>query len=395
MAGSLTPSKRPSEGNFTEPNGKRKVQNSSTTTSPGKSSKSSPGSTIFRVLCPASEAYAIIGNNSSFILQIRQETGSNVLVEEAVPGCDERVIFITGADVESNVVSQQNQEGKRDEGNGNKGDEDMKENAEDGENKGDQSGEDCRAGVGGASLQKALLLVFEKLVEGQSTTEDNNGDANKSASFIFRLLVLSSQVGCLLGKAGSVIKQMTTDSGAEIRILPKDGLPPLASASDELVQIAGEVDAVRIALRSVSQQLIENATRDRETFLANPSSSSSHSSGNSLPKQESHHISKHYAAQRAASFGSRPRGIGDFHPHVPPLISRFHENGHQIRMKPSLDMLSFRLLCTSDRVGGIIGKGGAVVNAIQQETGCEIHAVEGPPDSGDRIIVISGPAVSL
>lgn len=160
-----------------------------------------------------------------------------------------------------------------------------------------------------------------------------------------------------------------------------------------LLQIAGEVDAVRKALQSVSQQLIENANRGKEASLAKPSVLSSHSSGNSNSRQEAHHASKHFAAQKAAPFAARPRGTGDFHPHIPPIISRFHESDLHARMKPSLEMLSFRLLCNSDRVGGIIGKGGNVVNIIQQETGCEIQVVEGAPESEGRIVVISGPAV--
>lgn len=49
--------------------------------------------------------------------------------------------------------------------------------------------------------------------------------------------MLSGQVGCLLGKGGSVIKQMSAESGAQIRILPRDKLPICASPSDELVQV--------------------------------------------------------------------------------------------------------------------------------------------------------------
>ena len=42
---------------------------------------------------------------------------------------------------------------------------------------------------------------------------------------------------CLLLLGGSVIKQMSAESGAQIRILPRDKLPPCASAADELVQV--------------------------------------------------------------------------------------------------------------------------------------------------------------
>ena len=56
-------------------------------------------------------------------------------------------------------------------------------------------------------------------------------------------------------------------------------------------------------------------------------------------------------------------------------------------------MLTFRLLCHAERVGSIIGKGGVIIKSVKQETASEIKIIEGEPDSEDRIIVISGPAV--
>jgi poly(rC)-binding protein 2/3/4 len=52
----------------------------------------------------------------------------------------------------------------------------------------------------------------------------------------FRLLVLDSQVGWLLGNRGSAIKQMSADSGSEIRV-SKEKLPLCALLKDELCQV--------------------------------------------------------------------------------------------------------------------------------------------------------------
>ena len=62
-------------------------------------------------------------------------------------------------------------------------------------------------------------------------------------------------------------------------------------------------------------------------------------------------------------------------------------------MNPPQDIITFRLLCHEEKVGGVIGKGGTIVKALQHETGCEIKILERVPDSEDRVIVISGPAV--
>ncbi|CAI0388439.1 unnamed protein product, partial [Linum tenue] len=56
-------------------------------------------------------------------------------------------------------------------------------------------------------------------------------------SFTTRLLVPSSQIGCLLGKGGSIINEMRNVTNANIRILGKDNVPKVAADDDEMVQV--------------------------------------------------------------------------------------------------------------------------------------------------------------
>lgn len=152
-----------------------------------------------------------------------------------------------------------------------------------------------------------------------------------------------------------------------------------------MLQITGEVEVVRKALQSVSQQLLENPPRDHESFLAN-ATGPSHSFGQFPPPNRS------FGAQ-GAPYTAGSRDISDFHSAPPPLLHKFHEGAIHGRMRSSQEMLTFRLLCHAERVGSIIGKGGAIIKTVQQETASEIKVIEGESDSEDRIIVISGPAV--
>lgn len=136
-----------------------------------------------------------------------------------------------------------------------------------------------------------------------------------------------------------------------------------------MLQITGEVDAVRKALESVSQQLTENPPRDLDSLPLNTTGQSSHSFG---PRPEGAH------------FAAGPRDA-EIHSPLPPHIPG--------RRMPCPEMLTFRILCHDEKVGGVIGKGGSVIKTLQQETGCEIKVLEAIPDSEDRIIVVSGPAV--
>lgn len=57
--------------------------------------------------------------------------------------------------------------------------------------------------------------------------------------------------------------------------------------------------------------------------------------------------------------------------------------------------VSFRLLCTNDKVGSIIGKSGSIVQSLRSETGAGIKVVDAVNDSDDRIILISAYEVCL
>ncbi|EOY15601.1 hypothetical protein QUC31_000619 [Theobroma cacao] len=376
MSTPLTPSKRPHDRNPSETNGKRKLQKSG-------QSKILPGGIVFRVLCPASKTGSVIGKGGTIISQIRQETGAKVKVEEVIPGCDERVVVIMGSessDKEAGVSIEQGKEDGGEEANAANQSDEEKENGENNDDKISDPVKDLNSVKETSYVQKALLLVFERIIEAEPDLGGVDEETVKSFTMVLRLLVLSSQVGCLFGKGGSVIKQMSAESGAQIRILPRDKLPPCATASDELVQITGEVAAVRKALQSISQQLIENPPRDHDSSPLNPTGQSSHSFG---PRPEVHPPPNHSFSSQGPPFAAGPRDV-DIHSAVPPLIPG--------RMMPSMEMLTFRLLCHHERVGGVIGKGGAIIKTLQQETGCEIKVVEGISDSEDRIIVISGPA---
>ncbi|PSS17318.1 KH domain-containing protein [Actinidia chinensis var. chinensis] len=372
MSVQVTPSKRPYDRRHSESNGKRKWHKSSGFSSQNPPLKVTPGSILFRVLCPASKTGSVIGKGGSIISQIRQETGVKVRVEETVPGCDERVIVIIGSDKDNEVIVERSKE-DGDGTNANEEADDANEHDEDDDKKSIPV-EDSQSEKGMSSVQKALLLVFERMVEGESETKEGDEQSNKSSTFVVRLLVLSSQVGCLLGKGGSVIKQMSSDSGAQIRILPREKLPPCASPFDELLQITGEVDTVKRALQSVSQQLLEHPPNDQDSIPTVASGPSSHSFGNPLSRPEEYPPPKY------------PYATG-------PHISRRNEPGDPGLMNPPQDIITFRLLCHEEKVGGVIGKGGTIVKALQHETGCEIKVLERVSDSEDRIIVISGPAL--
>ena len=54
----------------------------------------------------------------------------------------------------------------------------------------------------------------------------------------------------------------------------------------------------------------------------------------------------------------------------------------------------FRLLCSNDRAGGVIGRGGTIVKALQDETGASINVAGPVAGCDERLITITAMEVS-
>lgn len=173
--------------------------------------------TVYRILCPVKKIGSVLGKGGEIVNALRGETHAKIRVADAIPGAEERVIIIF------NYPS--NQSGKND------GDQDH-EIDEFAENESDDMRPHCPA-------QNALMKVHDRIaadeyVRGGVVHEKSDPEDGATA----RILVPSNQVGCLLGKGGTVIKKLRSDyTGANIRILPSEHLPPCAMSTDELVQV--------------------------------------------------------------------------------------------------------------------------------------------------------------
>lgn len=51
--------------------------------------------------------------------------------------------------------------------------------------------------------------------------------------------------------------------------------------------------------------------------------------------------------------------------------------------------LVFRLLCPSDKIGSVIGKGGSIIYNLRKETGARIKIANAVPGSDERVIIVS------
>lgn len=153
------------------------------------------------------KAGSIIGRGGEIAKQIRSETKANMRINEALPGCDERVVTIYSNSEETNRIED---------------DEDFV----------------CPA-------FDALFKVHDMIVAEEFDNDgdyDNGDEYSERQTVTVRMLVPSDQIGCLIGKGGQVIQKLRNDTNAQIRVI-NDNLPicALALSHDELLQVSQQV----------------------------------------------------------------------------------------------------------------------------------------------------------
>jgi transcription antitermination factor NusA-like protein len=291
-----------------------------------------------RVLCPVSLVGAMIGRKGENIRKLKRESNADIMIEDFVPGSDERVIKISLC--KDSPLHTPNSAGD------------------------------------------ALVAVVDSLCEnnrvelqaaGMSSEDERSSSAVSMDRDVdmqiaddamaledlceVRVLVDTSQVGYLVGKSGATIKATMEESGAQVRIMPKGELPTCAWVSDEMIQIAGTRAAVTCAVRRLAFQLEQHPPRirgsQRPMLLA-------HASTGDLQYLQN----------------SSSKSCIDYTRSVFPGAANM-----------SVDTV-FRLLVPADRAGNIIGRGGDHIQRIRQETGSRIKVYGSADDVEERLICV-------
>ncbi|KAK8967082.1 KH domain-containing protein [Platanthera guangdongensis] len=222
--------------------------------------------------------------------------------------------------------------------------------------------------------QRALVRVFERMARGEEGEDGNQNDVQGKVAC--RLLAPIGHVGSVLGKGGKMVEKIRLESGAQIRVLPKEQVPHCAVPGDELIQISGSFSAVKKALISVASCLQDNIRADPPTF------STIKPYLGSLP-------APYPPVDAYPQRGYLPSPHGpDFHHRAyssnPPL-----DNIISPHWKLPEEEVAFRMLCSNDRVGSIIGKSCVIIRSLQSETGAAIKIIDAASDFDDIIIMIT------
>lgn len=287
-----------------------------------------PDDTVYRYLCPVRKIGSIIGRGGDIVKQLRAESQAKIRIGESMPGCDERVVTIFSSSRETNTY----------------------------EETGDLI---CPA-------QDALFRVHDRVVAEDPPAEE---DPEEGQQATIRLLVASDQIGCVIGKGGQIIQGFRSDTGAQIRILKNEHLPACALSSDELLLISGEASVAKKALYLLSSKLHENPSRTQHLLTA--AMSNMYQSGPFMAPNAG-----------APIMGLAPLmgPYGGYKSDAPYYHSRDDSSAKEF---------SLRLICPTANIGGVIGKGGAIIKQIRQESGANIKVDSSAAEEEDCIISIS------
>uniref|UniRef100_A0A2N9IAQ6 K Homology domain-containing protein n=1 Tax=Fagus sylvatica TaxID=28930 RepID=A0A2N9IAQ6_FAGSY len=290
--------------------------------------------------------------------------------------------------------------------------------------------------------QKAVVLVFCRSIEAAIEKGLDSG-SNKGSTVNARLVVPSNQVGCLLGKGGSIVSEMRKVTGAGIRIIGGEQVPKCVSENDQVVQISGEFSNVQDALYNVTGRLRDNLfsgtpnnvgarsvssiltdtspygrIRDPAPFGNYPSVGVSHSLSRHTTITQSmdpsvgvsHGLSRHTPLTQSMDHLGISHGLD--RPPSPRLWASQSATGVNPRSNPDVGrgLTSFKgglelgsgsksaivtnttveIIVPENVIRSVYGENGSNLARLRQISGAKVIVHEPLSGSSDRIVVISG-----
>ncbi|KAF8413364.1 hypothetical protein HHK36_001345 [Tetracentron sinense] len=309
---------------------------------------------VFQILCPNEKVDSVMGESDGIIELLRNDIGVDVRVTDPMPGSDERIIIISSEE----------------------------------------------------GLDDDLFPSQEALLHIQSQIVDLGPD--KDNVITTRLLVPSSEIGCLEGEDGS-LAEMRRLIGANIQILPREELPVCVSGTDELVQIVGEIRAARDALVEITSRLRSYLCQEISfpKDLPPPSISAAAPIGsmfglkaaspNKIPARESYQGSDPTASgyQNVQTATARPsKDVGgsgsgsveryesDVREDAPSVLSRISV--------PLVTRSTLEVVIPEHAISKLIMRSGNKLSQISELSGASVTLVEDRPEVTEKVIQISG-----
>ncbi|XP_024987709.1 KH domain-containing protein At4g18375-like [Cynara cardunculus var. scolymus] len=319
---------------------------------------------VYRILCPDGFIGSVIGKSGKVINSIRQDSRAKIKIVDPFPGSKNRVITIYCYVKE-------------------------KEDIEPDEEFGDFEPV-CAA-------QDALLKVHNAIanVVGSAGDSDKKWKDKEEC----QILVPSSQSANIIGKAGATIKKLRSKTRANIKVTPKDVGDPAHSCAmdfDNFVQITGEPEAVKKALFAVSSIMykfapkedipLETSVPEAPPSIIIPSDVPIYPAAGLYPSVDSYVPSRSLPSVLGASHVPELQGYADTGNTWPIYSSALPVVSGYAGASLSGELI-IRVLCPFNKIGRVIGRGGASIRSVREASGARVDVDDTRRD--ECIITIS------
>ncbi|XP_022892412.1 KH domain-containing protein At4g18375-like [Olea europaea var. sylvestris] len=320
---------------------------------------------VYRILCPDSVIGSVIGKSGKVINSIRQETRAKVKVLDPFPGARDRVIMIYCYVREKEDVEVDDEFNNKE--------------------------PLCPA-------QYALLKMHEAIANAVAMVGDFDRKNNYKNIEECKILVPSSQSANIIGKSGSTIKKLRNKTRTNIKITSKDASDPSHSCAlefDNFVLISGDSEAVKKAVFAISAIMYKFSPKeDIPLDVSIPETPPSIIIPSDVPIYPA--TGFYQSVDPIIPSRSVPSILGPADaPYIPsradagntwsvysstlPMVSGY---GGMSRSEE----LTVKVLCPSNKIGRVIGKGGSSIKRIRQDSGAHIE-VEDPKANYNECVI--------
>ncbi|KAK9088390.1 hypothetical protein Scep_027472 [Stephania cephalantha] len=323
---------------------------------------------VYRILCPDSVIGSVIGKSGKVINSIRQETRAKIKVVDPFPASKDRVILIychvrekENVDVDDEYIN---------------------------------SDPLCPA-------QDALLKLHAAIVNAIANMNDS--DKKRKDKEEAQILVPTSQAANIIGKAGGTIKKIRSKTRAYVKVTPKDASDPSQSCAmefDNFVLMTGDAEAVKRALFAVSAIMykfspkedipLDSSVPEAPPSIIIPSDVPIYPAGGFYTGADPIIPPSRLVPSvlGATTHVSELHGYGDKGSSWPVCSSTLPVvSGYGVPSRT--EELIVRLLCPSDKIGRVIGKGGSSIKAVRQSSGANVEVDDTKSDRDDCLISIT------
>ncbi|KAL7605710.1 KH domain-containing protein At4g18375 [Lactuca sativa] len=303
----------------------------------------------YRILCPGRFIGSVIGKSGKVINSIRQDTRAKVKVVDPFPGTKNRVITIYCYIKEKEEIEPDEELGDRD--------------------------PLCPA-------QDALIKVHNAIANVAETAGDS--DKKWKDKEECQLLVPASQSANIIGKAGATIKKLRSRTRANIKVTPKDISDPNHSCAmdfDNFVVITGEPEAVKKALFAVSSIMykftpkeeipLDTSVHEAPPNIIIPSDVPIYPASGLYPGVDPYVPSRPLPSVLGGSHVPELQGYADSGNTWPIYSSALPVVSGYGGASASGELL-VRVLCPFNKIGRVIGRGGAAIRSVREASGARV-----------------------